>query len=91
MIKPIEKNAGYTIVQYEEYNKALHWFVVLGHNEKTGMWVTWFCKGTNDFNFGHYYQSEYAARQDFHERLAEHYASLYEYDDAEQFAEDSKA
>ena len=74
MIKPIEKNAGYTIVQYEEYNPEEHNFIVLGHNEKTGMWVTWFCHGEDNFAFGHYFTSGISARQDYHERLAERYA-----------------
>ena len=75
------KNAGYTIEEvepvYEEY--GYYFGIALGHNERSGMWVTWcFKKSTTkpeeiDFFWGHYFDRQKDALIDYHERIVAEY------------------
>lgn len=68
------KNAGYTIVQIEQY-EPMH-FIVLGHNIKNQAcpYVTWeWCQKKDSYFWGHYFENYTEAIRDFHIRLAENY------------------
>ena len=70
-----KKNASYKIVKYEMYREQENGknYVVLGHNEKTNMWVTWECTDGNNFYWGHYFTSKTEAMKDYYSRLADKY------------------
>ena len=76
----LKKNAGYTIKDYTMYRKEENGenYVVLAHNEKSGMWCTWNCTNITDFYWGHYFDSETEARKDYYQRLADKYNSPWE-------------
>ena len=56
----MKKNAGYTITDYTMYRHQENGdnYVVLAHNEKSGMWCTWECTNGTDFYWGHYFNSK---------------------------------
>lgn len=74
-MKPNNRNQSYVLMNYETYNATagedLH--IVLMRNEKTGMYVTWECRNSDDFFWGHYFNSFVEAKLDYHKRLAENY------------------
>lgn len=76
-MEPIKRNAGYEIVQIEEYDAFGREYTVLGHNDKTGMWVTWDCRAPDAFSAGHYFDNEWMAKMDYHKRLHDHYVFKY--------------
>lgn len=75
------KNAGYTIEEVEPvYEEFEYYFgIALGHNEKTGMWVTWCFKKSIkneneiDFFWGHYFDRRSDAIIDYHTRIIGEY------------------
>lgn len=67
----IEKNAGYEIVDFEQYDHKNA--VVLARNPNTGMWATWVYNRQSEFFWGHYFDSRMDAKKDYHKRLAEAY------------------
>lgn len=67
------ENAGYEIVCFEKYQTLENgscYYIVLGQNPKSNMWVTWDSIDLKNFFWGHYYDCENHARIDYHQRLA---------------------
>ena len=71
------KNQNYTIEKIEITSQEdnLFYGIALGHNELTGMWVTWGFKkeakeeSTIDFFWGHYFERETDALIDYCRRI----------------------
>ena len=67
----IRENAGYIIVKGEQYSDDHE--IVLGRN-KYGQWVTWECAyKENNYFWGHYFNEEKHALEDYHRRLMKNY------------------
>ena len=72
-------NQNYRIEKMEITSKEnnLVYGIALGHNEKSGMWVTWCFKAKNenndnfeiDYFWGHYYERETEAIIDYCRRI----------------------
>ena len=74
----MKENAGYKIVKEEMYNEK--YGIVLGINEKAfAKYVTWELSISYDepyFFWGHYFENEKQALEDYHKRLANYYKEL---------------
>lgn len=72
-------NVNYRIEKMEITSREsnYNYGIALGHNEKTGMWVTWGFKAKKDVNdnfeieyfWGHYFDREKDALTDYHRRI----------------------
>lgn len=72
-------NANYRIEKMEIASRESNhdYGIALGHNEKSGMWVTWCFKAKKDDNdnfeieyfWGHYFDREKDALIDYHRRI----------------------
>lgn len=76
----VKANAGYTIEDYTMYRTQENGdnYVVLAHNEKSGMWCTWDCTNGTYFYWGHYFDSKTEATRDYYTRLADKYNTPWE-------------
>lgn len=61
-------NAGYTITDSVTIGKTE--FVIGRNNAQPPMFVTWACKGGNDYFWGHYMETREAAERDLLDRAA---------------------
>ena len=71
--KPERKNAGYIIIQSEEYAPKSE--IVLGYNPNSGFYVTWKYDKQygGSYFWGHYFTEMNDAYIDYHERLIKEY------------------
>ena len=76
------KNASYDIREFTMYREQENGrnYIVLGHNPKNGMWVTWECTNGTDFYWGHYFDSKTEAKKDYYTRLASKFDLPWEID-----------
>lgn len=65
----VRQNAGYTILQTEKIGKLE---IVLGENPNApAPYVTWMCRNSTDYFWGHYFSSLLSASRDYMKRINE--------------------